>query len=538
MPVAMATEAGASAEGRATGFFCSTSGTYFTDKESLAEHYRSDFHKYNLKRKVAGLPPVTKEWFDARKAQLASAAAAPTQRVWYDPLTGKKFMSEAKYREHVSSKKYAELVRRSGEAAPAPVVMLKRLGEAAAVAPGAAAAAPTAAAAATASPGAAAAGKRTPGFKVKAPHRPSPTVDAAGNAIDEASSEEEEEENEDEVEEEGGWETASEDEEAAVAGEDGLVAAAAGLSLGAHGRTTLRARRRAAAPAADAAADAASSADEEAGSADDDGGDDDDDEGWEEWDLRRSLFDNRVAPSMQDNLEYMFKRFGFYLPDAEYLVDPEGLIRYLGSKLRYGKVPLYTAGDDPNARQFRSLHAVQRHMVDANRCKMVYDDNEDEYADFYDYSPQHAGGAAAEGEGAEPAAAAGAGAGGALVAGGGGDSSERFMTNGMEMVVGGGEGGARGKVLGSRWLARYYKQRHRPGATGAAAVAAAGRALLSPAAGQVVAHYRALGIETRDPSVNADAKRAQKAVRRMERHRLNLAMRTNVNNNLPSNVPY
>lgn len=36
------------------------SGTYFTDKESLAEHYRSDFHRYNLKRKVAGLPPVTK----------------------------------------------------------------------------------------------------------------------------------------------------------------------------------------------------------------------------------------------------------------------------------------------------------------------------------------------------------------------------------------------------------------------------------------------------------------------------------------------
>jgi hypothetical protein len=35
------------------------------------------------------------------------------------------------------------------------------------------------------------------------------------------------------------------------------------------------------------------------------------------------------------------------------------------------QVPLYTAGDDPNAKQFRSLHAVQRHMVDTNQCRWV-----------------------------------------------------------------------------------------------------------------------------------------------------------------------
>ena len=52
------------------GYYSSTSGTYFPDKQSLAEHYASDLHRYNLKRKVSGLPPVTKEWFDARKEQL------------------------------------------------------------------------------------------------------------------------------------------------------------------------------------------------------------------------------------------------------------------------------------------------------------------------------------------------------------------------------------------------------------------------------------------------------------------------------------
>ena len=29
----------------AASVYCSTSGTYFTDKDELAEHYRSDFHR-------------------------------------------------------------------------------------------------------------------------------------------------------------------------------------------------------------------------------------------------------------------------------------------------------------------------------------------------------------------------------------------------------------------------------------------------------------------------------------------------------------
>lgn len=51
----------------------------------------------------------------------------------------------------------------------------------------------------------------------------------------------------------------------------------------------------------------------------------------EEWDLKRSLFDNHMADSMQSNLEYMWKKFGFYFPEADLLLDPEGLLRYLVS---------------------------------------------------------------------------------------------------------------------------------------------------------------------------------------------------------------
>ena len=28
------------------GLYCSTSGTFFTDKDALADHYKSDFHRY------------------------------------------------------------------------------------------------------------------------------------------------------------------------------------------------------------------------------------------------------------------------------------------------------------------------------------------------------------------------------------------------------------------------------------------------------------------------------------------------------------
>lgn len=45
--------------------------------------------------------------------------------------------------------------------------------------------------------------------------------------------------------------------------------------------------------------------------------------------MRRSLFDNRLSASMEENLEYMFKNFGFYFPDSQYLSDPEGLLKYL-----------------------------------------------------------------------------------------------------------------------------------------------------------------------------------------------------------------
>lgn len=55
---------------------CQTApGVTFPDRVSLQEHYRSDWHRYNLKRKVAGLPPLNHAQFEARKAAAQAAHA-------------------------------------------------------------------------------------------------------------------------------------------------------------------------------------------------------------------------------------------------------------------------------------------------------------------------------------------------------------------------------------------------------------------------------------------------------------------------------
>mmetsp|Transcript_22877 Transcript_22877/g.77854 ORF Transcript_22877/g.77854 Transcript_22877/m.77854 type:complete len:301 (-) Transcript_22877:238-1140(-) len=61
----------------ATGLTCQTApGVVFETRDELLEHYRSEWHTYNLKRKVAGLPLVGKVLFERVAAQSAARAEA------------------------------------------------------------------------------------------------------------------------------------------------------------------------------------------------------------------------------------------------------------------------------------------------------------------------------------------------------------------------------------------------------------------------------------------------------------------------------
>ena len=113
--------------GNDDGIFCSTAGRVFTDKAAFTEHYKSDFHLYNLKRRVAGLPPVTREWFETQKAQiLKSASKKPKEQIWTDPLTRKKFQSEATYAVYIQSKKYQALLRQAQLTKPPEPLMTEK----------------------------------------------------------------------------------------------------------------------------------------------------------------------------------------------------------------------------------------------------------------------------------------------------------------------------------------------------------------------------------------------------------------------------
>ncbi len=48
---------------------CSTCSVVFKDTELQREHYKTDWHRYNLKRKVAEMPPVTLEIFEEKMSK-------------------------------------------------------------------------------------------------------------------------------------------------------------------------------------------------------------------------------------------------------------------------------------------------------------------------------------------------------------------------------------------------------------------------------------------------------------------------------------
>ena len=93
--------------------------------------------------------------------------------------------------------------------------------------------------------------------------------------------------------------------------------------------------------------------------------------------------------SLEENLAHMTTVHSFFVPDTEYLVDMTGLITYLGEKLAVGNVCIYC---NAKSREFRSLDAVRKHMVDKGHCKVAYDSEGDrlEISDFYDFTASYA----------------------------------------------------------------------------------------------------------------------------------------------------
>lgn len=117
-------------------------------------------------------------------------------------------------------------------------------------------------------------------------------------------------------------------------------------------------------------------------------GDEEEEEEEEEVEVlaEHSLFDNKKFDNVDDCLQHMSQTYGFFIPDAEYLEDQEGLLLFLGEKVKLGHICLYCQ------KRFSCTTAVQRHMVDKAHCKIAYEDgvDMDDIGDFYDFTATYA----------------------------------------------------------------------------------------------------------------------------------------------------
>eukprot|EP00831_Metopus_contortus_P077576 TRINITY_DN7314_c0_g1_i4.p1 TRINITY_DN7314_c0_g1~~TRINITY_DN7314_c0_g1_i4.p1 ORF type:complete len:447 (-),score=77.38 TRINITY_DN7314_c0_g1_i4:16-1311(-) len=88
--------------------FCTSCSMYFRSADEHKRHFQSDFHKYNCKRKIVNLGPISLEEFDEKKAQVLNSSSSDiSESANYRCETcNKAFSSNSQYMQHLRSKKH------------------------------------------------------------------------------------------------------------------------------------------------------------------------------------------------------------------------------------------------------------------------------------------------------------------------------------------------------------------------------------------------------------------------------------------------
>ncbi|KAI9768387.1 MAG: hypothetical protein M1839_004124 [Geoglossum umbratile] len=90
-------------------FTCNTCQVAFRSGELQRGHMRSDWHRYNLKRRVASLPPIASEVFAEKVLTAQASSSAAAAKASYETVCQacqKTYYSENAYRNHVASQKH------------------------------------------------------------------------------------------------------------------------------------------------------------------------------------------------------------------------------------------------------------------------------------------------------------------------------------------------------------------------------------------------------------------------------------------------
>uniref|UniRef100_A0A8C4LF76 Cytoplasmic 60S subunit biogenesis factor ZNF622 n=1 Tax=Equus asinus TaxID=9793 RepID=A0A8C4LF76_EQUAS len=428
-------------------YTCITCRVAFRDAELQRAHYKTDWHRYNLRRKVADMAPVTAEGFQERvRAQRAVAEQESKGTATYCTVCSKKFASFNAYENHLKSRRHVELEKKAVQAVSRKVEVMneKNLEKGLRVDSVDKDAVNVAIQQAIKAQPSMSPKKTSPALKEES-RSPAAVADGGRGTLDRDPAEkpprlqwfeqqakklakrqgEEESEEEEEDLDEDDWEDIDSDEELEcedaevmdeVEGQDAEEEESGGSP------------RLGAIPVTDC------------------------------------LFCPHHSSSLVKNVAHMTKVHSFFIPDIEYLSDLKGLIKYLGEKVGVGKICLWC---NEKGKSFYSTEAVQAHMNDKSHCKLFTDgDAALEFADFYDFRssyPDHR-----EGEDPDEAEELPS------------EKSLEYDDETMELIL---PSGAR---VGHRSLMRYYKQRF--GLSRAVAVAKNQKAV-----GRVLQQYRALG---------------------------------------------
>lgn len=163
--------------------------------------------------------------------------------------------------------------------------------------------------------------------------------------------------------------------------------------------------------------------------------------------------------TVEENAEHLWKTYGLFIPEKDYLVDLNGLMTYFGEKVGLGNMCLYCAFEG------RSLESIRAHMISKSHVKIPYESIEDklEISEYYDFTksyknrrPVKASASTADDEDEWEDEDSD----GEFVDGS--DEEEEYEqdaayvdSTGMELAIG-------NLRVGHRSMARYYKQKFRP----------------------------------------------------------------------------
>jgi pre-60S factor REI1 len=98
--------------------------------------------------------------------------------------------------------------------------------------------------------------------------------------------------------------------------------------------------------------------------------------------LQDCLFCNYKSPTMPLNLNHMGRFHGMFVPEKEFLADPEGLLKYLHSKIHEQHACLKCH------KVVHTATGIQTHMRDRGHCMIAFESDEElvEVGEFYDFS--------------------------------------------------------------------------------------------------------------------------------------------------------